>query len=286
MTNVGWTEVRWRVPAEEAEERSDELASAVGGSVAFELDGEAAVLVAAVEAADDTPGWRTEIAARLGGPASPENLAFTPLADQDWSNAWRDVWRPFRVPPFAVVPHHFEGSLRANDVRVLLEPGAAFGTGRHQTTRACLAAVGRAALDGARVLDAGYGTGLLAVAAALRGASKVEGFDVDRAAHTAATTLAADNGVADRCRFQVGGFETLGELSGPYDLVLANIYHDVVEAHAGDLASVLAGDGTLVVSGCRRERREHVRAALERAGLDVADEVGVRWRTFTARRAR
>lgn len=281
---TGWTEIRWDVPRELADELSDVLSLATDGSVLVEPTGAGVTLVAAFEAAADSPAKRKEIRAELARFAKSQP-AFTRLADHDWKNAWREVWKPFRVGPFAIVPKDFTGTLRATDQRIFLEPGVAFGTGRHATTRACLLALSTLDVTGARVLDAGFGSGLLGVAAAVRGAASVEGFDTDRHALPVAQELAHDNGVAACCEFRVGGFEEVDHVTEPYDLVFANIYADVIVTEAARLERLLAPSGTLVVSGCAREHRDRVLSSLcsdklgDRA-LSLETEYGQRWHTF------
>ena len=167
--------------------------------------------------ADDTPAWRSELgealAALAGATGEPElanlTLRFRPLPAEDWANTWKKVWKPFRVGRLAVVPHLWRGTPKPRDVRLWLEPGAVFGTGRHATTRMCLAAVQERLAPGQRVLDAGTGTGLLAVAAALLGAEACVGFDIDPGSQRAAEALAVKNGVASRCQFRTGDFDVL-----------------------------------------------------------------------------
>lgn len=280
----GWTEVRWSVSVELADELTDLLAERLEGSVLIEIQGDRAELVGAVEQSRDTEGWRDELTRALA-PMGSEAPTFRRLDDHDWKNAWREVWKPFRVGPFAIVPRDFAGELRATDQRIVLEPGVAFGTGRHATTRACLLALGELDVQGARVLDAGSGSGLLGVAAALRGAASVEGFDLDPHAVPVAVELARDNGVAARCDFVAAGFEYLSGSTKTYHLVFANIYADVIIERAGALARALEPNGTLVVSGCARERREQVLAALALEGLRPSVEYGRRWRTFVCARS-
>jgi ribosomal protein L11 methyltransferase len=246
-----------------------------------------------VPEAEDTPQLRARIEAELAGLAARTGaeeleqvrVRFRRLPAEDYASSWRKAWKPFRVGRLAVVAPEGRSTLRGDDVRLALEPGGAFGTGRHPTTRACLRYLQEWPLEGARVLDAGCGSGILAVAALLLGAREAVGFDNDPHALPYAAALAEGNRVAARCRLEAGGFELLPRLGPPFDVVLANLYADLVEAHAGELAAALRPGGRFAVSGCVRDRRDRVRAALEGAGLRVGSlRSRGRWDAFAGRR--
>ncbi len=226
---------------------------------------------------EDTPALRSaiesELASLAGRTGASElcglRVRFRRLPPEDFATAWRKSWKPFRAGRLAVVPHDWRGELRAQDVRLVLEPGGAFGTGRHATTRACLRFLQSMPLTGTRVLDAGCGSGILAVAAVLLGAREAAGFDVDPHAIPYAQALASDNAVAGRCRLVAGGFETLPSLAPVFDVLLANLYTDLLEAHAGELAACLRPGGRFAFSGWTRDKRPRVEGALASAGLRI-----------------
>lgn len=244
---------------------------------------------------DDSEPLRAHLSAQLAQLASRSAIAelvglelrFRRLPPEDYANSWRKSWKALRIARFAITPYDWTGRLRAGDVRLLLEPGGAFGTGRHATTRACLQTVSERTLEGARVLDAGTGSGILCVAAALCGAQYALGFDIDPAALPYSRELAERNGVAARCEFRVGGFECLRPDERNFDGVLANIFADLIAAHASDLAQRLAPGGWFAFSGCASHKREPTLAAIQAAGLEL-DELATRgrWDTFRGRRAR
>jgi ribosomal protein L11 methyltransferase len=178
------------------------------------------------------------------------------------------------------------GRPRAGDRIMRLEPGGSFGSGRHATTRMCLRVVIERIRGGERVLDAGSGSGILGVGAALCGAREVLGFDTDPNAEAHATELAQSNAVGDRCRFVTAGFEVLlGQ--PPFDAVIANIYADVIQERARELRDAIAPDGWFAFSGCPVHHAVATRAAIERAGLMIEEErVRGRWHTFVGKRSR
>jgi ribosomal protein L11 methyltransferase len=243
---------------------------------------------------EDGPQLRARIEAELAGLAARTGAAelehvrvrFRRLPPEDYATSWRKGWKPMRVGRLAIVAPDGGSALRPEDVRLVLEPGGAFGTGRHPTTRACLRFLQEWPLEGARVIDAGCGSGILAVAATLLGAREAWGFDLDPHALPYAEALAADNGVATSCRFVAGGFEVLPRLDPPFDAVLANLYADLIEAHAAELAAALRPGGRFAVSGCLSDKRERVATALEAAGLRVETlRTRGRWDAYAGQRA-
>jgi len=241
---------------------------------------------------DDSPELREriqrEVAALAARTGSTElagiRVRFRRLPPEDFASSWRKSWKPFRVGRLAVLPPEVIRAPRPSDVRMALEPGGAFGTGRHPTTRACLRFLQAAPLEGARVLDAGCGSGILAVAAVLFGARSAAGFDIDPHAIPYALALASQNGVAEHCHFVAAGFECLASLGPPFDVVLANLYADLIEEHAHALASVMRPGGRFALSGVLSEKRARVVAALEAARLRVETiAVRGRWDAFAGR---
>jgi len=247
-----------------------------------------------VAEADDTPGLRgdlrrslDELGRRSGAPELERlDVRFQRLPAEDYATSWRKSWKPFRIGRVAVLPPWDERAPRAADVVLRLVPGGSFGSGRHATTRACLRALQARVRGGERVLDAGSGSGILAVTALLLGAAEALGFDVDPNAPRSGRELAAQNGVQGRCRFLHGGFDALGEPAGDFDVVLANIYSDVIQAEASGLQARLAPHGWFAFSGCPRQHRDVTLRAIEAAGLRVErEERRGRWHTFLGSRA-
>jgi ribosomal protein L11 methyltransferase len=242
----------------------------------------------------DSPALRarlTDTLARLADATGALELAglaprFRRLPPEDYANSWRKSWKPMRVAGFALVPRDFGRELRPNDLRLSMEPGGAFGTGRHPTTRACLRAIHQRVARGERVLDAGCGNGVLSVASVLRGAERAVAFDLDPAAIPYARELAEWNAVERSCEFRVGGFECLTPADVEFDGVLANIYADLIQRHAADLAARLRRGGWFAFSGCVADKRAATLAAIEGAGLEVEQlDARGRWDTFVGRRS-
>lgn len=296
MSAPGWTEVRVLAPLGWEELVAETLSLGPCTSVAFgrpSLASEEApegfdYVRTFVASSADTPALRAQLRASLDGLHSrsgvPElehlALEFRELPPEDYARSWMKVWKPFRVGRLAVVAPWKESALRASDLRLELEPGGAFGSGRHATTRMCLRLVQERLRPGSRLFDAGSGSGILAVSAALLGAREALGFDIDPNAQPWAEELARRNGAADRARFLTAGFECLPAL-GRCDALVANIYADIVIEHLAELREALLPGGWFAFSGCTLQHAPATRAAIEASGL-VLQEVRVRgrWHTF------
>lgn len=195
--------------------------------------------------------------------------------ETDWADAWKRHFPVQRVGRRIVIRPTWRRHRTAPDEVVLaLDPGMAFGTGLHPTTRLCLAALerlaDRGAVSGARVLDVGCGSGILAIAAARLGASEVLGVDTDAIAIEATEANAARNDVAGRVRARLG---TLPSGDGPRDVVLANLIGSLLVTLARALRDELTPAGTLLAGGIFADREPDVRAAFERVGLVVTDRL-------------
>ena len=195
-------------------------------------------------------------------------LAVTPRREEDWANAWKAHFRPTRVGRRVVVrPPWHAYELAGDEVVVELDPGMAFGTGTHQSTRLCMLGLEEELRTGMRVLDVGTGSGLLAIAAVLLGAARANAVDVEPVAVRVARENAVRNGVADRVAVEVGSVGPGQPFGGTYDLVLANIIARVLTEIAAGTAAAVGAGGALVLSGIIESHAGAVRDAYEGEGL-------------------
>ncbi len=191
--------------------------------------------------------------------------------EADWAEAWKAHFPVLRVGRRLVIrPTWRRHRRRPDDVVLALDPGMAFGTGLHPTTRLCLAAAeslaDRGHLVGARVLDVGCGSGILAIAALKLGAREALGVDTDPIAIEATTANAARNRLTRRLRAREGSLPSGG---GPFDVVVANLIASVLVTLTLPLRDELRPGGVLLASGIFVDREAEVRAAFELEGLDV-----------------
>lgn len=225
-----------------------------------------AVVERAVAATTDALGHLQAFALRPIG-----ELLTRRVDEADWADAWKAHFPVLRIGRRLVVrPTWRRHRRQPDDVVLALDPGMAFGTGLHPTTRLCLAAIetlaDRGALDRARVLDVGCGSGILAIAALRLGAARALGVDTDPIAVEATEANARRNRLARRIRARPGSLPS-GE--PPFDVVLANLIAGVLVSLATQLHDELRPGGTLLASGIFIDREDDVRTAFEDAGLKV-----------------
>jgi len=211
------------------------------------------------------------------------------LEDADWENNWKAFYQPMEIGERLIVIPEWEEADPRGRVALRLNPGLAFGTGSHATTRLCLTALEKRVRPGMRVLDLGCGSGILSVAALLLGAEQAFACDIDDKAVDIAYENAALNGVG-RDRYTVRAGDVLHdealrrEMGGGYDLVLANIVSDVIIALVPAVRGLLREGGRFLCSGIIDDRAEEVRSALVSGGL-VVEETGRSegWFSFVCR---
>jgi ribosomal protein L11 methyltransferase len=194
------------------------------------------------------------------------------VEDPSWRDSWRDHARVWRAGPFVVRPPWLDAEgLGAGDIEVVVDPGGAFGSGSHPSTRGCLVALTSLVRPGDRVLDVGSGSGVLGVASLLAGAGRLVAVDVDPEAVAATRAVAERNGVAGRTEVSD---RPLSAVPGRFDLVLANLLLPVVEDLGPDLVAHVADGGHLVVGGVLADQMDRALAALAplRPALPVAVE--------------
>lgn len=214
----------------------------------------------------------------------PTRVAELPLTgeweevpDTDWHAAWRASIEPVVVGPITIAPPWLAVS---GPDTIVIEPGQAFGTGHHETTTGCLAALLELDLHGRSVLDIGTGTGVLAIAAAKLGASAVTACDTDPLAVEATIQNAAHNGA--EIRAILGSLDAVG--AGTFGVVVANLDTATLSHLAPDIAARVARGGWLIASGVSIERCDEAVTAFALAGLPVLDRAGREWVVLTARR--
>lgn len=247
-----WGPVEVQVAQEQAELVTDELFE-LGAAAVSEQPGAAGtvILVADVDpAAVAAAGWTHRVVAQ----------------DPAWATSWHDSARAWRCgerlvvrPVWVEAPAPTPGDATADVVEVVLDPGPAFGSGSHESTRLCLELLEPLASGAGRVLDVGCGTGVLGVAALLLGAGTLVAIDIDADALEATRRAATLNGVAERTTVQD---RPLGAVPGEFDLVLANLLVPIIEELGPDLVACLAPDGTLVVGGLLEDQVDRAVVAL------------------------
>ena len=197
-------------------------------------------------------------------------LEMKDVDEEDWSNAWKKYYHPVQVGEHLVVCPSWEAyDRKPDDVVLTLNPGMAFGTGTHDTTRLCMELLEKYITPQDTVLDVGCGSGILAITAALLGANKIIGCDIDEVAVKVAGENAALNGVQDRIAFHQG--DLTSQVEGSFQIICANIVADVIIRLSEDAGRYLAKDGIFITSGIIDTREQDVLNALEQNGFQVIE---------------
>ena len=208
------------------------------------------------------------------------------LAEAEWAEAWKSGYKTFRIGRRILIkPAWLSWAATPDEIVIELDPGMAFGTGLHPSTRMILEVLETHVKPGAQVLDVGTGSGILAIAAAKLGAGTVVGLDIDSLALEVARENVARNGVEDRITLQRASLippsvpddperplhiiDVRSTWNGAFDLLFMNILADVIIRSAEPIAACLAEDGQFIVSGIIQSQEELVRQALSAAGLAV-----------------
>jgi ribosomal protein L11 methyltransferase len=258
--------------AREAVEYALMEAGALGTEVADE-GGEFTRLVAYFDAAPERERVRAAIfdALRIYDLPSAAVRGLKPreVADRDWLGEWKRSWQPSPVGQrFLVAPPWSEIAEDEGRICLRIEPGMAFGTGTHETTRLCLAAIEKHYAGGS-FLDVGTGTGILAIAAAkLDRGARVEACDTDAEAISIARENARLNEVAERINFRIG---TIDETTASADMVCANLTADVIAPLLPALVNATCG--RLVLSGILDSQAEGIVSRLREFGITAPLEV-------------
>lgn len=311
LSGAGWTELSVSAASSDLDAIADVLGEYAPGAVWTEpaietsdhRDFAYTILATGIVRAV-VPSWspeeRSALATRLAAlalavPAGP--VIERPVNDHDWAEEWKRFYHVLHVGQRLVVrPSWEEYAAAEGEVVVVLDPGAAFGTGQHPSTQLCLAALEREVRTGMRVLDVGCGSGILAVAAAALGAREVIGVDIDAESAAATTTNAVANGFESVVSAGTGSVGTAwpwpGRPAEGFDLVVANISAAVLTRLLVDIAATMSAGAIFVGAGFIEAAAADVRAAARAAGLDelrietLEDESGVEWQCLVAQRPR
>lgn len=185
---------------------------------------------------------------RLSASGIAYTLDLSNVKEDDWLNNWRKFFKPMPVGEKLLInPSWFTDTDPDGRAVLNIDPGLAFGTGKHETTRLCMEALERYVTGGEKVLDIGCGSGILGIAAVLLGAESAFGVDIDEMAVRTANENAEVNKVADRFTAIAG--DLVDKVDGKYDIIVANIVADAIISLSAHVSAFMKDDAVYIVSG-------------------------------------
>ncbi|MDO4564480.1 MAG: 50S ribosomal protein L11 methyltransferase [Clostridia bacterium] len=217
------------------------------------------------------------------------SICISLLDEEDWANNWKRYYKPLEIGSKLLILPSWEPAIATTRTTLRLDPGMAFGTGAHHTTRMCLELLEKTVAAGDSVLDLGCGSGILSIAALLLGAKSAVAADIDPIAESIARENARLNGIDDDSyRILIGNVladrDLKQSIEGRYPIVTANIVADVIIALAPLAKRLVQKGGTFITSGIISDRAEEVRAALKAQGFELLQELSAEdWHAFLCR---
>lgn len=197
------------------------------------------------------------------------SISTAEVHDSDWADNWKKYFKPFDVGDRLAVCPTWEKYTGSDSRKVLkIDPGAAFGSGTHETTRLCLEVLEEYVSSGKKILDIGCGSGILSIAALLLGADSACGVDIDAAAVKTAKENGEINGFSEPTLTYLQG-DLAGAVEGKFDIITANIVADVIIRLLPDLRRYMSAGGVALLSGIISERSKEVERHIEENNFSI-----------------
>lgn len=219
-------------------------------------------------------------------PVGSKDISLSNTEDKDWINNWKQYFKPFRLYDNIVIKPTWEelDDVKEDDMVVEIDPGIAFGTGSHETTKLCIGQLKNYLKSGDTVFDVGSGSGILSIVSVLLGAGFVHGMDIDEVAVRSSIENREVNNIKEdklvlTCGNLLEGNEDISKMAldvnngNKYDIVVANILADVIIPLSAVIKPFLKEDGYFITSGIIDMKEEAVKDALVSNGFDIIDIV-------------
>ena len=209
---------------------------------------------------------------RLGALGIEHKTELISLCEEDWADSWKQYYKPIKIgEKLVVVPMWEKYDANENEIIVKMDPGMAFGTGTHETTRLCATLLEKYVTPSTLMLDVGTGSGILAICASKLGAKKCYAYDIDPVAVRVARENVNDNDV-DNIECEVSDL-LKGVKEQKYDVIAANIVADIIIRMLPDISKYMHEQTTLVISGIIDERCEDVYKSIEENNFTIVEEI-------------
>lgn len=219
-------------------------------------------------------------------PVGTKDISLSNTEDKDWINNWKQFFKPFRLYDNIVIKPTWEEleDTQEGDMIVEIDPGIAFGTGSHETTKLCIGQLKKYLKQGDTVFDVGSGSGILSIISVMLGAGFVHGMDIDEVAVRASIENREVNNMTEEklvltCGNLLAGDDEATKMAlevnagEKYDIVVANILADVIIPLSGVIRPFLKEDGYFITSGIINMKEEAVKEALLSNGFEIIDVV-------------
>ncbi len=196
------------------------------------------------------------------------------ICEEDWANSWREFYKPFKIGRIAIVPAWEDYTAEEGEIVVKMDPGMAFGTGTHETTRLIIGLLQKYTKKGMSLLDVGTGSGILAICGAKLGASLCRAYDIDPVSVKVARENISDSGLADTVSCDCSDLLRQAEKQcGGYDIICANIVADIIIRMTPDVGEFMSDRTVLLASGIIAERCEDVIECFEEHGFKIVERL-------------
>lgn len=203
------------------------------------------------------------------------DISVSGVNEEDWANSWKAYYKPIKIgEKIVIVPAWEKYSASEGEIVVRMDPGMAFGTGTHETTRLVIQLLEKYVGEGMRVADVGTGSGILAICAAKLGAKECKAYDIDPVAVKVARENVKDSGLEDVVKCDVSDLlRGVDRSGGAYDVICANIVADIIIRMTPDVHELMDEKTVILASGIIVERSEDVISCFEENGFKIVEKI-------------
>ena len=200
-------------------------------------------------------------------------ISVSGVNEEDWANSWKEYYKPIKIgEKIVIVPAWEKYSAKDGEIIVRMDPGMAFGTGTHETTRLVITFLEKYIKQGMRVADVGCGSGILAICASKLGAGECKAYDIDPVAVKVANENIKDSGL-DNVTCDVSDLLKQVDRSAPYNVICANIVADIIIRMMPDVGELMDENSVILASGIIVERSEDVINAFDDNGFKIVERI-------------